>query len=414
MKARMNSEMIDPASVRLWIMYPADPLGAIAGGIDTFIRGIVRYAPPWLEISVVGATTAHKDRPIGEWTICKLGSTTFNFLPLVKLPESGRRPTIPVSLRYTLALAARRSEIEADVLEFHVIEPSLALLQDNRPKTVVIHQNMSVLRAKDSDIRWRHLPWLYFRLEQFLLPRMNSIFCVRSDAIRDYQDRYPEIADRFKFTPTYVDSDVFFPPSSEERQQSRYSLCEEFGFAHDDPIFVTVGRLSGQKNPQLMVDAFMALSKSNSNARLLFVGDGNLRQAVDALIAKYDLENRILVAGIRGSDKVATYLKGADVFVLSSGYEGMPMCVLEALACGLPVASTDVGEVARVVSPGVNGELVSVHEPEQLAHAMEKCLRNVEKYRGEPCTDAIQDFLPEKVLKPIYENYRKLAAKGKT
>ena len=120
------------------------------------------------------------------------------------------------------------------------------------------------------------------------------------------------------------------------------------------------------------------------------------------------------MAGIRGSDKVATYLKGADVFVLSSGYEGMPMCVLEALACGLPVASTEVGEVARVVSPGVNGELVSVHEPEQLAHAMEKCLRNVEKYRGEPCTDAIQDFLPEKVLKPIYENYRKLAAKGKT
>ena len=191
-------------------------------------------------------------------------------------------------------------------------------------------------------------------------------------------------------------------------------VCKEFGFAQDEPIFITVGRLSGQKNPQLMVDAFMALSKSNSNARLLFVGDGNLRHAVDALIAKYDLENRILVAGIRGSDKVATYLKGADVFVLSSDYEGMPICVLEALACGLPVASTDVGEVARVVSPGVNGELLSVHEPDQLAHAMAKCLKYAEKYRGEPCTVAILDFLPEKVLKPIYDNYQKLAAKGRT
>jgi len=394
-------------------MYPADPLGAIAGGIDTFIRGIIRYAPPWLEISVVGATTAYKDRPIGKWTICKLGSKKFNFLPLVKLPKSGRRPTIPVSFRYTLALATRRSEIEADVLEFHVIEPSLPFLRDDRPKTVVIHQNMSVLREKGSDIRWRHLPWLYFRLEKFLLPRMSSIFCVRSDAIRDYQDRYSDIADRFKFTPTYVDTDVFSPPSTDERQRSRYSLCEEFGFSHDDAIFITVGRLSGQKNPQLMVDAFMTLSKSISNARLLFIGDGNLRRDVESLIVKCDLKDRILVAGIRGSERVATYLKGADVFVLSSGYEGMPMCVLEALASGLPVASTDVGEVARVVAPGVNGELLSIHGPEQLANAMVKCLRSADKYRGRPCTDAVQDFLPVKVLKPIYENYRKLAAISK-
>ena len=410
----MESNSRNTAPIRLCIMYPADPLGAIAGGIDTFIRGIIRYAPPWLEISVVGATTAHSDRPIGEWTLCKLGFTTFNFLPLVKLPESGRRPTIPVSLRYTLALATRRSDIEADVLEFHVIEPSLALLRDDRPKSVVIHQNMSVLRDRNSDIRWRHLPWLYFRLEQFLLPRIDSIFCVRSDAVKEYQVRYPEIADRFKFTPTYVDSDVFSPPSLDDRQQSRLSLCEEFGIDHDGPIFVTVGRLSGQKNPELMIDAFLTLTKTVDNARLLFVGDGNLRQAVEALIAKHNLETRVVVAGIRGSDRVATYLKGADVFVLSSGYEGMPMCVLEALACGLPVASTDVGEVARVVSPGVNGELLSVHEPDQLAHAMAKCLRYAEKYRGEPCAVAILDFLPEKVLKPIYENYRKLAAKGKT
>jgi glycosyltransferase involved in cell wall biosynthesis len=162
-----------------------------------------------------------------------------------------------------------------------------------------------------------------------------------------------------------------------------------------------------------MVEALAALSKSIDNVRLLFVGDGNLRQNVEALIAKYGLENQVLVAGIRGSERVATYLKGADVFVLSSDYEGMPMCVLEALACGLPVASTDVGEVALVVSPGVNGELLSVHEPEQLADSMGRCLRNAERYRGRHCTDAIQDFLPEKVLKPIYENYQKLAAEGR-
>jgi hypothetical protein len=109
-------------------MYPADPVGAIAGGIDTFIRGIIRYAPSWLDISVVGATTRYKDTPVGLWTLCQLGSSSFKFLPLVRLSASGRRPMIPVSLKYTLALAMRREAVDADVLEFHVIEPSLAFL----------------------------------------------------------------------------------------------------------------------------------------------------------------------------------------------------------------------------------------------------------------------------------------------
>lgn len=395
-------------------MYPADPLGAIAGGIDTFIRGIIRYAPPWLDISIVGATTSPSDRPVGKWMPCKLGSKEFRFLPLVRLPESGRRPTIPVSLRYTLALASRRPSVEADVLEFHVIEPSLAFLRDPRPKTVVIHQNMSVLRDKGSDIRWRHFPWLYFKLEKFLLPRVRTVFCVRSDAVEEYQARYPGIAEKFRFTPTYVDSDLFLPPSSTERQQSREALCQEFGFSEEGPIFITVGRLSGQKNPVLMVEAFSTLTKSVPDAQLLFVGDGNLREAVETSISKNDLGPKVRVAGIRAAEKVATYLKGADVFVLSSGYEGMPICVLEALACGLPVASTDVGEVARVVTAGVNGDLVSVHEPGPLAQAMETCLSNANQYKNAPCVDAVQEFLPKNVLRPFYDNYQKLATGQKS
>jgi glycosyltransferase involved in cell wall biosynthesis len=162
-----------------------------------------------------------------------------------------------------------------------------------------------------------------------------------------------------------------------------------------------------------MVEGFRVLLKTVKNARLLFVGDGNLRQNVEILIAKYGLKNHVLVAGIRDVGTVATYLKGADAFVLSSDYEGMPMCVLEALASGLPVVSTDVGEVARVVSPGVNGELVHVHQPGHLSDAMKKCLENAERYRGTPCTDAVQDYLPDKVLKPFYENYWRLAAISK-
>ena len=94
---------------------------------------------------------------------------------------------------------------------------------------------------------------------------------------------------------------------------------------------------------------------------------------------------------------------------MSSAYEGMPICILEALGSGLPVVATDVGEISRVVHSGFNGELVTVHKPDNVADGMARCLRNAERYRGKPSYDSVIEYTPEKVLSPLYENYRNLA-----
>jgi len=167
--------------------------------------------------------------------------------------------------------------------------------------------------------------------------------------------------------------------------------------------------LSREKDPELLLNAFRKICKRNDNARLIYVGDGNLRARLEELIHEYRLDAHVVLAGIKSSADVAAYLRGADVFVLSSVYEGMPISVLEALGCGLPVVATDVGEIRRIVFPGINGEIVSVHDREYLADAMTSCLFNAAKYRGKPCTSAVREFMPEKVLAPIYDNYRRLA-----
>ena len=401
--------MRDPRLIRLCIAYPADPAGNVAGGIDAFIRGVIRFAPPIFKISVVGATTDPEKRPIGKWTKGQLGTNSFDFFPIIKLNRSGRRPLIPVSLRYTLALLFNRRATQADVLELHEIEPCIGLPFDRRPKNVVIHTNMNALHDRYSSIRWRHFPWLYFWLERWLMPRMNSVFCVRNDAVEDYKSRYPELALRFRFTPTWVDNEVFFVPSRSEWERTRQDVREQFGFPEGSPLFITVGRLSREKDPELLLKAFRKISKRIEDARLIYVGDGNLYARLRELIRDYRLDAHVALAGIRSSAEISEYLRGADVFVLSSVYEGMPISVLEALGCGLPVVSTDVGEVRRVVFPASNGEIVSVRDPDHLADAMENCLLNAPRYRGAPCTSAVQEFMPEKVLQPIYDNYRKLA-----
>lgn len=399
-------------STRIAIVYPADPMGVIPGGIDTFIRGVLRWAPWDIRFQLVGVTTDTDARPSRRWTTCSIGGDRhFDFYPVLALENSEAQAAVPVALRFLMGLLRQRVEPTADVLEFHRIEPCLAYLGDRRPKTLVMHQNMSDLRNLDSDIRWRHFPSLYFKLEDFVLPRMESVFCVREDAATEYQERYPAIADRISFTPTWMDPETFYPASESERRSARVRLEQHFGFGSDRFVLMTIGRLDRQKNPLLLIEAFRELEASIPDLRLLLVGDGVLRRQVEQRIARYGLGSKVKLAGVQPAHQIARYLQGADLFVLSSAYEGMPIVVLEALGSGIPVAATDVGEVARVVRPGVNGELVASQDPGSIARAIRTCRENISRYRGRPCRDAVQPYTPQQVLRPIYDNYRRLAGR---
>lgn len=384
-------------------------MGVIPGGIDSVIRGILRWAPNDLEMSIVGVTTDPESRPLNKWISCSIGGRAFEFFPVIKFEKSGRQAKVPLTLRYIAAIMGARKQITADVLEFHRIEPCLAFISDMRPKTVVMHQNMSVIRNKGSDIRWKHFPGLYFALERYILPRVQSVFCVREDAVEDYKRRFPDQSHQFHFTPTWFDTEVFRPPSEPQRCSAREQVFAEFGFPENSRIFAWVGRMDRQKNPLLLVDAFHRLHQSTPDACLLLVGDGVLREQVEKRIKTHGLQRQIVLCGLKPASVIAGYLQASDVFVLPSAYEGMPICVLEALGSGLPVVATDVGEISRVVHSGVNGELITVHDAKHVAEGMAQCLNKAERYRGQPSSSAVTDFTPEKVLLPIYENYRRLA-----
>ncbi len=137
------------------------------------------------------------------------------------------------------------------------------------------------------------------------------------------------------------------------------------------PIFITVGRLAEVKNQTLLVDAFGIMRKNHSqyeNATLLIIGDGPLRSELSTQIESLGLAHVVSLLGSR--DDIAEQLKNADVFVLTSNYEAMPMTVLEAMAAGLPVVSTNVGGVSNIVKDRETGFLVEAKNPKQLADAM--------------------------------------------
>jgi glycosyltransferase involved in cell wall biosynthesis len=87
----------------------------------------------------------------------------------------------------------------------------------------------------------------------------------------------------------------------------------------------------------------------------------------------------------------------------------MPICVLEALGTGLPVVTMDVGEVNRVIFDGKNGEILKERNTKAFTDAIIRNLSNKKNISGTPCVNSIQDYVPQKVLKPLYENYYRLA-----
>ena len=131
---------------------------------------------------------------------------------------------------------------------------------------------------------------------------------------------------------------------------------------------VSVGRLRHPKDFATLVRAMAALAPGT--ARLRIVGDGPDRSAVASEIAGLGLDHAVELLGTR--DDVGDLLADADLFVLSSESEGLPMSVLEAMAAGLPVVASAVGGVPELVRDGETGTLVPPGDSRALAVAIER------------------------------------------
>lgn len=397
---------------RIAIHYHTDPAARIASGIDSFIRGILRHAPDDLQYTLVGATTDRFARPPGKLMEVDIGGRRARFLPLIAIDAEGRRGVLPLTVRYLGALARQRLAgrlRDFDILDFHRIEPLALFGGDPRPKNLTLHQDMVVIRDPRSDILWRHAPWLYEALESRLVPRANRVFCVRRPAVDRYRERLPQHAGRFTFTPTWFDSTRFSVGAPNVRAAARDELRHEQGWPKSARVMIFVGRLDRQKDPLLLLEAALPLMAEDPHLRLLMVGDGGLRPQVEAAIAASGLGSRIALAGARHGAEIASMLKGSDLFVMSSAYEGMPIAVLEALASGLPVVATPVGEVPTLVRNGSNGLLATEATAPALARALRTALHGGVLPTPPCCAASVTAYRPEVVLEAIYDNHRRQA-----
>ena len=130
--------------------------------------------------------------------------------------------------------------------------------------------------------------------------------------------------------------------------------------ARESKSICFVGRLEEQKGLEFLLKALDIVRKKEATCKLFLVGDGELRPYLEALSTELKLENHVRFVGT--TDDVLSYYRAAHVFVLPSLSEGLPLSLLEALSCGLPVIATAIGGNREILDPHCAGEKIPVSQ----------------------------------------------------
>ena len=170
--------------------------------------------------------------------------------------------------------------------------------------------------------------------------------------------------------PNGIDTHTYSPGSPSIEVANRISA------KNWDMVFGSVCRLHKDKDIPNLLHAFaLTQSKSDLDLGLVIVGEGPEREKIENCAVDLGISDRVLLTGLQTN--ITDWLRGLDVFVLPSRREGVPLAILEAMSCGVPVVATDVGGVSHVVDRSA-GVIVPRENHEELAQAMTELTRNPE------------------------------------
>lgn len=279
------------------------------------------------------------------------------------LPTGVLQPLAPLLLVPPLVRALRRIQpvFDFQLIHAHVLTlDGFAAVQAGR----ALHKPVVVsLRGSDVHAYPRQNAWVA-RQARFTLAHGDRFIAVSRALARQAETLGPH-QHPAEVIYNGVDCNLFSP--GEDQPQLRMAL----GLPPTGTILLTVGGLVPEKGVAELIAAFEPTARRYPELRLVVVGNGPMRAALESLDHRLG-GGRVILPGAVSNRQVADYMRAADILLHPSHAEGLPNVVLEAMASELPVIATHVGGLPEVVVPGVTGLLFEAQDAGQLeAHLLQ-------------------------------------------
>ncbi len=341
-------------------------------GIATVVASAIRVMGD--RLILVGLTSDEKVHPVGKWCETTLFGRTCQFFPIMTVDELNGKYV------KNLSFAIRLIRLWKTVVV-------------NASKTVIT-QNYLVMwwlaRSKCFSCRIFYFPGLanpvlvgrkpglgkmlarcYDRINLYNLQDMDLVLAAASRAEIDSFRRtwHRDLHNKpIAQLTTSVDIDVFSPRADLEELKKQYAIAE------DVLHFVCVGRLAKVKGIDFLIDALGRFSERYRDAALLLVGDGEERESLRRYAEARGLGESVRFLGNLQPSQVRDVVNCADLCVVGSTFEGFSCAMVEQIACGKPLVSTEVSGASEIINNGINGFIVAGRDPQEFALYMHRAL----------------------------------------
>lgn len=264
--------------------------------------------------------------------------------------------------------------------DFDVIHAEFAL-PAGFPAAIVskLAEKPVVITLVGGDIYTPSEPALMSALRRLALPVYKTTFsfavltAISSDTAK--RARRLGATGEIILTPYGIDLEKFHKTKPDAK------LIKKFGLGNS-LVLLTVCRLSRRKGLNYLLDAMPELLKIDKTIRLLIVGDGSEKKTLVSQCRSLGIEDRVIFVGAIPHDELNQYYNLADIFVLPSLHEGLGIVFMEAMACGLPVVTTNRGGMVDVVEDGKTGFLIDVGDTKKLIKSLEKLIKDTKLREG--------------------------------
>lgn len=224
--------------------------------------------------------------------------------------------------------------------------------------------------------RWLHrLKIAGYRLSyRFLSRYADGFVAVSNDVYRAIMGQVGPRPDRIFTIRNGVDPGRFAIPGDKE------AVCQELGLATQTTLVATVGRLVEAKGHRFLIDAVRPIVSRFPQVHFLVIGDGELRTGLEEQAARLGVAAHVHFMGAR--EDVSDLVTAADIFVLPSLWEGLPLALLEAMAAAKPIVATDVGGTSETIIAGNTGVVIPPGDGQMLVEGISQLLSNPREARA--------------------------------